>query len=158
MVEKRYEAAGEQVVLRHKDAPTDTKYGNHSAWFDDGNTAIYLKAAYANQHELPDWLQERMSDELVDSSLEEVEALLAFLANNSLLVCRCGRPFPKSNAVSTGFAGVKCEMCASDDAYCPETEDHTHNMKTTSGRHNARKATKRKCTECGHKTQSPPTG
>jgi len=158
MVEKRYDAAGEQVVLRHKDEPTDTKYGNHCAWFNDGSRAVYLKSAYANQDEYPDWLQAKMSDELIDASIEELEALLAFLADNSLLVCRCGRAFPKDNAVSTGFAGVKCEMCSSDDAYCPETEDNTHEMKTISGRHNARKPTKRKCTECGHKTQSPPTG
>jgi hypothetical protein len=158
MVEKEYDASGEQVVIHYKENPTDTKYGNHSAWVDDGSTAVYLKSAYANQHELPDWLQARMSDKLIDASLEEIESLLAFLADNSLLVCRCGRPFPKENAVSTGFAGVKCEMCSSDDAYCPETGDHSHSMTVISGRHNARRPTKRKCTECGYKTQSPPTG
>lgn len=158
MPEKRYEAAGEKVVLRHKDEPSDTKYGNHSAWFDDGSTAIYLKTAYANQDRFPDWLQSKMSDELIDASLSELESLLAFLADNSLLVCRCGRLFPKDNAVTTGFAGVKCGVCNSDDSHCPETEDNTHEMEVYSGRNNARRATKRRCVHCGYKNQSPPTG
>jgi hypothetical protein len=158
MVERRYEAAGEEIVLRHKDEPTDTKYGNHAAWFDDGSTAVYLKTAYDNHDRFPEWLQERMSDDLIDASLEELEALMAFLADNHLLVCKCGRLFPKDNAVSTGFAGVKCGVCSSDDAHCPESDDNTHDMKVVSGRHNARKATKRKCQNCGYKNQSPPTG
>jgi len=158
MGEKQYHASGEEVTLRHKDAPTDTKYGNHCAWFDDGSTAIYLKTAYANQERFPDWLQQKMSDKLIDSSLEEVKSLLAFLADKSLLVCRCGRLFPKDNAVSTGFAGVKCGVCASEHSHCPESDDNTHDMTVVSGRHNARRATKRKCQTCGYKNSSPPTG
>lgn len=158
MVEKRYEHSGEEIVLRHKEEATDTKYGNHSAWFDDGTTSIRLRSAYENKSEFPTWLQKEMSDKLVDSSVDELQDVLEFLAENNLLVCGCGRLFPKENAVSTGFAGVKCGVCSSDDSYCPETEDNNHNMEVISGRNNARKATKRRCTECGHKNQTPPTG
>jgi hypothetical protein len=158
MVEKRYEFSGENIVIRHKNEPRDTTYGNHSAWFDDGTTSINLKSAYNNKHQFPDWLQKEMADDLIDASLDELKELLEFLAKNGSLICSCGRVFPKDNAVSTGFAGVKCSVCAREDAYCPESEDNKHNMKVLSGKNNARMPTKRKCTKCGYKNQTPPTG
>lgn len=158
MVEKRYKHSGEEIVLRHRDEPRDTKHGNHSAWFDDGMTSVNLESAYSNREEFPDWIQQDMSDSLVDASVEELTELLEFLAENNLLVCNCGRLFSKDNAVSTGFAGIKCRVCYSDDSYCPESEDNEHKIKVVSGKNNARKTTKKKCTECGYRTQDPPTG
>lgn len=154
----QYTASGENVVIHYQDDPSDTTYGNHAAWFDGGSTAINLKAGYQNQSQFPDWLQEKLSEKLVDASLGEIESLLAYLADNSLLLCGCGRAFPKDNKVSTGFAGVKCGKCAEEDAYCPETDDNTHEMTCVSGRNNARKPTVSKCTECGYKNKTPPTG
>lgn len=155
MVEKRYAHGGEDIVLRYRE---NAKNKKHTAWFDDGGTAVYLESAYRNKDKFPQWLQDEMSDKLVNSSLDELQDVLEFLAENNLLVCSCGRLFPKDNAVSTGFAGVKCGVCSSDDSHCPETEDNTHNMTVTSGRNNARRPTKRKCTACGYTTQTPPTG
>lgn len=158
MIEKRYSHSGEDIVIQHQEEPTDTKYGNHSVWFDDGTTSIHLRSAYKNKNEFPNWLQREMSDRLVDSSVDELQRVVEFLAQESLLVCKCGRLFPKENAVSTGFAGVKCGVCSNDDSNCPETEDNNHNMEIISGRNNALKPTKKRCTECGYESQTPPTG
>jgi hypothetical protein len=159
MPTKRYSAAGEEVVLRHKeDRATETRYGNHAAWFDDGSTAIYLKTAYGNKSIFPDWIESKMSEKLVDATEKELKCILSFLADNSLLICKCGRLYPKDNAVSTGFAGNKCKVCASDDEYCSESESKKHEMRVVSGRNNARKATVKKCKQCGHRKKTPPTG
>lgn len=147
------EANGHNVVVQQVRGP-ESKSGASSpgAWIN--GKAVYLSVVRDHPECIP---EDFVPDDFMN--VQQVERLVAYLASNSLLLCKkCNDTFNIEDSVSTDFAGVKCKKCSERARTCDDGGKHDLKCLNPHQKHNARVATKYKCTKCGKKSQTTPTG
>ena len=161
--EPDYIANGHEVKLLLKDEPTNTTYGGQSAWLN--GRAVYIMdaaEAMADGHpSYPDFLAEVFEDvtQKSDVTKRHVHVLVSYMADTDQYICRsCGGLFDMDNAVKYGFCDVKCGACAKAAKTCTDGGSHEWKCLNPHQKRNARVPTKYKCTKCGKKRQTVPTG
>lgn len=153
---REYEASGHSVTIQQVN-----EGGGISAWID-GNAAHMADAFDKLADAAPLTIANKVEN-LLDGgeTWKAFETALGWMVDNDLYFCKkCNSFYPSENVVRTHFAGHKCGECARSDNTCPETPDGEHDMECLNPhqKHNARVATKYKCTECGYQRQTTPTG
>lgn len=92
-------------------------------------------------------------------TFESVKRFMAYCVNFDVRVCgKCGVLFEAGTGGTYPFAGIQCAHCNDKGVYCPDGSEHSFEVLNPHQRHNARVATKRKCSNCGYRKDSPPTG
>lgn len=117
------------------------------AWINDGSA--YVMSAI-----------EQLPFDVSDKEpFDQAKAAVAFMVDKEVRFCnKCNEFRQIGTFVSTGFAGRKCSVCAKQDATCQDGGKHDWDCTNPNQKHNARVPTKYKCTKCGKKKQSTPTG
>jgi hypothetical protein len=145
---EEYSESGIDVTIQQVRGP-DSSHGasEPSAWLNGG-------AAYAT-HAL-----EAYDFDVSDKEpFDKVKTVVDFMVDNRVRFCKkCDTFRDVDNFVSTGFAGRKCQACANKDNTCKDGDTHDDECVNPHQRHNARVATKYKCTKCGRTRKTTPTG
>lgn len=145
---EEFEVDGIEVTIQQVRGP-DSSHGasEPSAWINGG-------AAYAK-----DALEALPFDVSGRTPYDKVKAAVAFMVDNDVRFCKkCNTFRDIGTFVSTGFAGRKCSVCAEKDATCEDGDSHSWKCQNPHQKHNARVSTKYKCTDCGKKRRTTPTG
>jgi hypothetical protein len=148
---EEYQAAGHNVVIQQSRG-TDSNLGasEPSAWIDG-------KAAYTDKA-----LEYIPVDVSGLDKWNTIERLCAVMVDKEVLFCKnCNTFYDYRDSSSTGFAGHQCDDCARAAATCsdnPDGNEHEDECLNSRQKNNARVPTKYKCTHCGRKRSTTPTG
>jgi hypothetical protein len=143
-----FDVDGIEITLQQVRGP-DSSHGasEPAAWINGG-------AAYALQS-----VDSLPFDVAHLSPYKQVKVAVAYMVDNGVRFCKkCGNFREIGTFVSTGFAGRKCGVCANADATCKDGDSHSWECVNPSQKHNARVATRYKCTDCDKTKATTPTG
>ena len=160
--EPDYIANGHEVTTRFTENPRNTKYGGQSAWLN--GKAVYIMKAVEVMHDdetYPKFLCDNFDgvEEKSDVTEYHVRLLLSYMADTDQYICKkCGSLFNMDDAVTYGFCDVKCGACAKASKTCTDGGSHEWKCLNPHQKRNARVPTKYKCTKCGKKRRTVPTG
>ena len=119
--------------------------GSVSAWIDG-------RAAYADSA-LEVWSGN------ADSDFDKIQEVVEYMADNDVYFCRkCDTFYHYEEAATYGFCDHKCGQCNKADKMCEGGDSHDWECTNPHQKHNARVSTKYRCTDCGKKRKTVPTG
>ena len=144
-----YDRNGHEITVQQVRGP-DSSHGasEPSAWING-------KAAYASEalEAKPHIVNDEMSD------YEKVKAVAEYMVDNDLYFCRkCNTFYHYEEAATYGFCDHKCGQCNKADKMCDGGDSHDWKCTNPHQKRNARVSTKYRCTDCGKKKKTVPTG